>query len=183
MKTDPSTAKQPSLWCATVSHVDVPGTIPAFFFNESQPDKATVFKRFEDVAAADELRLSGMFDITAALSQKDQSREAFHRGAAQNDGSEKLWFAMLSHRKVPGTHVHIFCQEDEPTDEQIFAREPDVNSKVMKVDKVFDITRVLIKSDSDRSAVEMAYSAEFGSPQREVSAEPTATPARRRPRP
>ncbi|MBN3760885.1 hypothetical protein [Burkholderia sp. Ac-20365] len=72
----PSNPTGQKLWLAIVSHVSVPGTLPAMFFQSECPDTRAVKARFSDSAQPGELRVDGVFDLSHALGTDIRSMTA-----------------------------------------------------------------------------------------------------------
>jgi hypothetical protein len=64
------------LWLATVQHASVPGTIPALFFQSTEPSNRSIKARFADVAKPAELVIDGLFDLSHTCSKDAASLKA-----------------------------------------------------------------------------------------------------------
>ncbi|WP_211634706.1 hypothetical protein [Paraburkholderia domus] len=64
------------LWLAMVEHETVPGTRIVLSFQSAEPADEEILSRFSDVATPEELEISGLFDVSHALTVDDKSLEA-----------------------------------------------------------------------------------------------------------
>lgn len=78
MNKRPNQTTQPAarLWLALVDHQVVPGTRPVLFAQPTEPQDPEIFSRFSADAGADELEVSGLYDLSLVISGDSESRKA-----------------------------------------------------------------------------------------------------------
>ncbi|WP_245176303.1 hypothetical protein [Cupriavidus sp. AcVe19-6a] len=67
------------LWLALVDHQIVPGTRPVLFAQPTEPLDPDIFSRLGTDASADELQVSGLFDLSHVLGVDPESRQALEQ--------------------------------------------------------------------------------------------------------